>query len=297
MTDSPLPANAAVAETVDDIHWPVPRPGQVRVLLLGTYHMDDPGLDEVNIEADDVLADDRQAELRDLAGRLERWEPDAVALERPWDRADELNDVYERYRSGDYRYDTEHEYEPPHDLRDDPTAECRSEVVQVGCRLAERLEHDMVHPMDCPVVMGNDAAEELSSRGFEPEQKVDAPVLDRDAMQREVDQRLRQSTIPAYLRWMNREQQLRNNHYGMFGQYVPYGDGDNFAGPEMLGTWYERNLKMVHNLWRAVDADAHETGDEYRILVVVGSGHVRILRHLLDEAPQFCPVNPLPYLS
>jgi hypothetical protein len=98
------------------------------------------------------------------------------------------------------------------------------------------------------------------------------------------------------LRWTDREQQLRKNHYGMFGQFVPYGDGDNFAGPEMLETWYERNLEMVHNIWRAVDADRHEQGDEF-VLPVVGSGHVRVLRRLLAETPQCCPVNPLPLLA
>jgi hypothetical protein len=286
-----------VEATTDDAFWPAPRPGQVRVLLFGTYHMDNPGLDEVNVDADDVLSDDRQAQLRDLADRIERWEADTVAVERPWDRADDLNDVYDRYRTGEYAYDTEHEFESTHGERDDPTTECRSEVVQAGFRVADRLDHNRVHPIDCPATMSNEAAQELAERGFEPERKTDVPRLDTEAMRADVTRRLHDSTIPAYLHWMNREQQLRKNHYGMFGQYVPYGDGDNFAGPEALGTWYQRNLEMVHNSWRAVDADDHEAGDEYRVLLVVGSGHVRVLRHLLRETPQFCPVSPLQYLA
>ena len=33
--------------------------------------------------------------------------------------------------------------------------------------------------------------------------------------------------------------------------------------------------------------------DDERILLVVGSGHGRVLRHLLTEAPMFRPVSPL----
>lgn len=76
----------------------------------------------------------------------------------------------------------------------------------------------------------------------------------------------------------------------MFGEFIPFGQGDNFAGPEALETWYGRNLKLIHNLWRSI-----ASGDE-RAMIVVGAGHIRILRHLLTESPMFTPVSPLPYL-
>lgn len=36
--------------------WPTPEAGQVEVLLVGNYHMDNPRLDTYNIDPDDVLA-------------------------------------------------------------------------------------------------------------------------------------------------------------------------------------------------------------------------------------------------
>lgn len=39
---------------------------RIAVLLLGSYHMSNPGMDQFNLEADDVLAPKRQAELQDL---------------------------------------------------------------------------------------------------------------------------------------------------------------------------------------------------------------------------------------
>ena len=50
--------------------WPRCDSEQVEVMILGTIHLDNPGLDEVNPEVGDVLTPDRQAELQDLTDRL-----------------------------------------------------------------------------------------------------------------------------------------------------------------------------------------------------------------------------------
>ncbi|MFC7057401.1 hypothetical protein [Halovenus salina] len=59
--------------------WPTPTPEQVEVIVLGTYHMDEPGLDKVNVAADDVLVSTRQRELSSFVSHLPRptltWSP------------------------------------------------------------------------------------------------------------------------------------------------------------------------------------------------------------------------------
>jgi hypothetical protein len=46
-----------------------------RILILGTCHMEHPGLDAVNLEADDVLLPRRQRELSELIEKLARRKP------------------------------------------------------------------------------------------------------------------------------------------------------------------------------------------------------------------------------
>lgn len=270
--------------------WPTATPEQVEVVLLGTFHMDDPGLDEVNVDADDVLDPARQTELERLASHLEAVDPDHVAVERPAARAAAVNDAYARYRTGEVAFDEEQAFEPAHPERDDDAMACRSEVVQVGFRLAKRLGHERVVPVDVPELLGDDGAfDDLESTGYEPSTKVDVPRVDRDALQEAMDDRLAESTLTEYHRYLNEEAALHAND-GMFDRYVRYGDGENYAGPDALAKWYRRNLRMVHNVWKAVDG-----GDE-RVLFVVGAGHIHVLRHLLTETPQFCPASALPYL-
>lgn len=282
-----LRPNATVRKTPT---WPTPTPEQVEVVVLGTYHMDEPRLDDVNVDVDDVLDPGRQRELEALAGHLETADPDCVAVERPVEHASELNDVYAKYRDGEVAYDAVHEFEPLHPEREDETTACRSEVVQVGFRLAARLDHDRVVPVDVPEMLGgSDAFDELEDAGFEPTAKVDVPRIDAEELQETLDERLVESTIPEYPRHLNEEAVLHAND-GMFDQYLRYGDGDNYAGPDALADWYRRNLRMVHNVWRTIDEDID------RVLVLVGPGHVHVLRHLLTEFPQFCPASALPYL-
>ncbi|WP_237561302.1 DUF5694 domain-containing protein [Halostella pelagica] len=277
-------------ETEPPTGWPRYEAGQVRVMLFGTYHMDSPGLDELNVDADDVLAPERQEGLRDLTGRLGRWNPERVAVERPYDRTEDLNDLFDAYRSSEYAYDQEVEIDPLHPSRDDPRAACRSEIVQIGVRLADQLGHERVYPVDAPATLGNDDLGALEERGYDPTEKASFSLRDPETAERELDERLRELTLVEYHRYLNGEENLAVNQRGMFGTYLRYGEGENFGGPRVLSTWYDRNIRIAHNLWRAVEA-----GDE-RVLLIIGSGHVRVLRHLLDEAPMFCPTSPLPYL-
>jgi hypothetical protein len=270
--------------------WPTPTPEQVEIVLLGTYHMDEPGLDAVNVDAGDVLAPVRQREIETLVSNLERARPDCVAVERPASRAEAVNEVYAQYRDGEVDYDEEHAFDPRHPERDEEGMACRSEVVQVGFRLADRLGHDRVVPVDVPERLGDDPDfEALEESGHEPAPKVDVPRIDREELQATLEERLAESTITAYHRFLNEEAALHHND-GMFDEFLRHGEGDNYAGPDALARWYRRNLRMVHNVWRAVDAETD------RVLFVVGGGHVHVLRDLLTEFPQFCPVSPLPYL-
>ena len=269
--------------------WPTPEAGQIRVLLLGTYHMDDPDLDATTFDADDILAERRQRELRELVASLADWSPGLVAVERPYENRAAVNDLYERYRSGELRYDREETVESPDPNREDATVECRSEVVQVGYRLADRLDHDRVAAVDHTLNLDGAAWVPPEARDPVPPKKADYELPDFQARSDADAGRLRDVTVSEYFAYLNGESPLRLNHDGMFA-WLLRGEGESFDGPAVLTDWYERNIRTVHNLWRAVDAGAR------RVMLLIGSGHVRVLRHLLDEAPMFCPTSPLPYL-
>ena len=248
-------------------------PGEVEVMLLGTYHFANPRQDAVNPDIDDMLAPKRQTELEDLAGRLARWQPQQVAVEGQFEDAAAWQSRYGRYRAGTL--------EPS-----------RNEIVQIGFRLAHRLNHPAVYPIDYQMRIGNDSIGALYERRPDLQAMGDSIQAILQARTDSADAVRESTTVTQHLRQINSEEGLHGgNSFAMFGALMPAGEGANYGGPQVLAKWYDRNIRMVHHLHRI-----QQPGTE-RILAIVGSGHVPPMRNLLDEDPRFCPVSPLPYLQ
>lgn len=246
---------------------------EVQVMLLGTYHFANPGSDVITQDIDDVLHPRRQTELDDLARRLASWKPDRIAVEWPISETDTVRARYANYLA--------------HTL-----APNRNEAVQIGFRLASRLGHDALYPIDDDSYLDlNDSLKAIFERRPEFERTRDSVV---EVLQKEAQSTnawMRTATIREHLLRLNSDDALhRGNSMGMFGGYLQAGEGQNYGGPQFLTQWYARNFNMAHNITRMVRPDVK------RILLIVGSGHVPPLRNLLDEAPQFCPVSPLSLL-
>jgi len=103
-------------------------PARAEVLVLGVYHMSNPGRDIVNMQADDVLAPKRQAEIAQVIAALKRFQPTKVAVEADIGD-DRIPKRYAYYLAG------------KHELT-------RDETEQIGFRLAKELGHQTVYPVD-----------------------------------------------------------------------------------------------------------------------------------------------------
>ena len=242
-------------------------------MLLGTYHFANPGRDAIKQDIDDVLQPRRQAELEDLVSRLAAWRPDRIAVEQRISRTDTVLARYAQYRAG-------------------TLAPNRNEVVQIAFRLAARLGHDAVFPIDDDSGLDlNDSLKAIYLRRPEFKRAQDSIVAAMQKGANAENEWMRTATVREHLLRMNGDEALHGgNSLIMFGGYLPIGEGQNYGGPQFLAGWYARNLNMAHNLTRTLRPDVK------RILLVVGGGHVMPLRNLLDEAPQFCPVSPLSLL-
>jgi hypothetical protein len=102
-----------------------PTPAPVQVMILGTYHFGNPGLDLHNMKSESVLTPARQKELEDIATRLARFNPTKIAVEARSDRPD-----FSTQKFADFT---------PQKLTNDP-----DERTQIAFRLAHRLSHKNV---------------------------------------------------------------------------------------------------------------------------------------------------------
>ena len=73
--------------------------------------------------------------------------------------------------------------------------------------------------------------------------------------------------------------------------YFKLGIGDELPGVDWVTVWYSRNLRIFANLQRIT-----ETPDE-RILLIIGAGHLSILRHCVLASPEYDLVEVHDYLG
>ena len=243
------------------MQWGECQPEQVEVLILGTFHFAQQ--DEV-----DVLAPDRQEELVELIGALAKFAPDKVAVESPYDQNEDLNNAYRQYLAI-----------PPGRVTS------RNETVQIGFRLARSLGHDRVFGVDVPMNMWHDSIQVFD----------DMYPGARGKLRRKWSVRYPPSPEPEataslmeMLRLWNGADPPGNSEYGLF---MPLVEGDVYAGALKLRAWYDRNLRVVQNLFRVLS----ESDD--RLVLIIGGSHVRVLRQILDMTPQLCAGDPLSYMT
>ena len=244
---------------------PAQEPAQI--LVLGTYHFANPGLDVVQVEVADVLSDTRQAEILEIVDALHRFEPTKVAVEHEPETTGRIDSLYQAYRAGEH-------------------APSRNETEQVGYRLAAMGGHPHVYPVD-------HAGEFPFGAVMEYAQAHDPDFLvmvgeERAKMEDESNRQQREYTVGEILRFANDPDSLAASH-GMYMRFARVGAGDTYVGAELLAKWYERNIHIFTNLQALA-----EPGD--RILLIIGSGHAPILRELIEYDPALQLVDPLDYL-
>src|SRR5690606_25934456 len=83
-----------------------------------------------------------------------------------------------------------------------------------------------------------------------------------------------------------RESGLRD-YFTVFPRLV---DGSDYAGADMTGNWYHRNIRIYANILRSC-----EPGD--RLLLLIGAGHIAPLLHFFETSGEFVVDDVLPYLD
>ena len=253
-----LPFAFALAAATALAQQPSPEaPARAEVLVLGVYHMANPGRDIFNMQADDVLAPRRQAEIAQLIDVLKKFRPTKVAIERDvWD--DRPAREYADYRAG------------RHELT-------RNEIEQVGFRLAKELGHKTVYPVD--------ADGEFPFQRVVNYAKASGRSKELDALQAEVGamvkaqgEYLASHTVLETLLYMNADGKVADD-VGFYYRQAHFGEPGDWAGADLVADWFRRNMRIYSNVTRIVDSRNE------RVLAIFGAGHLGWLRHDVATDP------------
>ncbi|MDE0684643.1 MAG: DUF5694 domain-containing protein [Candidatus Poribacteria bacterium] len=260
------------------------------IMILGSKHLANPGMDRFNTKMDDVLAPKRQREIKQLVEQLKAFSPTKIALEVDFSRNAEINAEYQGYLKGTYQL-------------------TRGEGDQIGYRLAKQLGHSKVYCID---YFRNYSQE---PDGFFPED-FDWDLVNPDkfakvhnqehlmeqpsAVEGKVTQDADGTTwiepekyepiIDMYRR-LNQPEGRRADHQEYL-RIARVGLGDQYPGANWVGhLWYTRNLKIFVNLTRITESD------DDRILLIIGAGHTFLVQQFLEDSGDYIIESPLKYLD
>lgn len=242
------------------------------LMILGTYHMGNPGKDIVNFKADDVLTPKRQHEIGQLIQLLKEFKPTKIAVEVDSEKASELEERYQDYLNGSYQLGC-------------------NEVDQIGFRLAKAMGHCKVYAVDwfrpLPVEMATIDFEHFAEANNQKSLLKEVYNKIQSFVAKDEEIQKKGSLIDLH-RFLNQPKNLRKEHQ-LYFTIARIGKDDQYPGADWVQYWYGRNLKIFVNLTRIT-----QPGD--RILLIIGAGHIWVLQQIVEDSGYYLLETPLKYL-
>jgi hypothetical protein len=234
---------------------------KTEVLLLGTFHFDNPGLDVAKFENANILSPVRQKEVQAVVDRLVAFKPDKIFIESEPRYQQRWDSILQQYKLGGYT------------LR-------ANETHQLALKAAKALGHNRVYCADY-----RDAV-----FPFDSLMKVLAASKQTDMMQyiqkaiQQIEQRfnenLKKHTIAELLVIQNDPADEKLN-LGFYLSLIKAGNLDNHIGAYLAGEWWRRNMVIYGNILKQLD------GSEKKVIVLFGSSHTALLRELMQYNDKF----------
>ncbi len=230
-------------------------PSKTQVLLLGTFHFDNPGLDVAKFENADVLSAKRQKEIMEVVKQLKAFGPDRIFIESEPVHQEYYDSLLLAYKAGKFILKA-------------------NEVYQIGFRLAKELDlpsltcvdyREAQFPFDSlmKVIMSADQ----TSLAIEIKIAI-------DSIEKAHNTQLRSLDIRNLLLQYNSAHE-RTNSVGFYFRLLHAGTQDNHVGSYLVSEWWRRNMVIYENILKRL------TGKEEKILVLFGSAHTALLHEFM----------------
>lgn len=234
--------------------------GKPQIMVLGIYHMANPGHDMYNTQADDVRSPKRQQELAQLADVLAKYQPTKIAIEADPD-SKKVPAAFQEYLAD------------KHELS-------QNEIEQIGFRLAKRLGQKELYPID---VEGEFPMQRVvnyaKAKDRSPELEKVFSSTGQDVARE--DAYLKNHTVLEFLLYLNSPDQIAAGN-SFYMQVASFGESGDYAGPDLLADWYARNIRIHSNILKLI------TSPSDRILVIFGAGHLGWLQENVKMDSRLC---------
>jgi pheromone shutdown protein TraB len=245
---------------------------QTQALLIGTFHFHNPGGDVVKQNTFNVMSAASQIELENIADKVGKFHPDKVFVE--WDYKDQkgLDSLYQLYLNGTYDSFVEAKYKGTKSYNFFK----KNEIMQLGFRAAKKAGLKQVNAIDYPMNIPFDTVMKVINASGQTSlmNEINTTIAEQGKL---TNEKISKLTLTELLKYNNTAAYRTMNN----GLYIKYfnraGLQNNFVGADGVTTWYKRNLYMYSMIQKATGSK------DQRIMILLGSGHVSMLKKFIDD--------------
>ncbi len=246
---------------------------KINVLLIGTYHFNNPGFDAVKVKERNILDKQSQAELEQLTDLIKKKiNPDKVFVENEFQKRDMLNGMYQKYLKNEKFYDAD-------TLKNAfwKRFYSENEMFQLGFRLAKKAKNKAIYSLDDRLEFRYDLVMKRVKEDEKLNQKFQAILADSG---KKINECMSQPTLNDVLRCYNNEEQIKSNK-GFYLSFINTIDPADKFGVNLVTDWYKRNLSMYAYFQNQIsDTDKN-------VVILVGAGHAAMIKDFILNDARF----------
>lgn len=240
------------------------------VMIVGVYHLGETS-DLISMERENN--NDLQLQAKEVVDALSRFNPTKLAVEAEWEVQSKLNESYRKYQLDD-------------------SNPIKNEIQMIGFPLAKKAG---ISEVSCVDWRGDDnesaPIEDILqyAKEYEPERYEEIMTTYMKPMQREMEE-LSKLTILAGYKCVNEVEIVKKMHQ-FYMEFAMIGKEKEYYAMDWLTWWYKRNLIIYTNVRRLLSTS------QDRVLLLIGGGHVHLVKQFLEESGVCTVVDANEYLN
>lgn len=243
-----------------------------QILLIGTFHFNNPNADAVKTEDFDITTTAAQLELAKITHQIAKFKPDRIFVEWEYNDQERLDSLYQLYLRDEYQAYIDQTYlnKPQYDLY------AKNEIFQLAFRAARKTNLKQVDGIDYTLAMPFDtvmnAIKDAGQDQVMSEISNFITTLAEDA-----NHKRRTMNLTSLLLDLNTEASKKKNNSIYIKTLNRAGKLANFAGAYSVSEWYKRNLYMYALFQKKLQSS------DQKAVIILGAGHIAIIEKFLKE--------------
>jgi len=246
------------------------------LLLIGTFHFNNPGADAVKFKTMDVLTAPIQKQLELMTDKIAAYSPSKIYVEWDYRKQAGLDSLYQLYLSGTYSAYVESKYKNTSSYG----FYTQNEIIQLAFRAGKKAGLKKIYAIDYELDLPADTVFGAITAAGQNELMAHIETAMKE-IGSSYDRKMQRMTLTEMMIDMNTLEDRRRNVGFYIQLFNRAGKENNFSGALCVSEWYRRNLYMYSLIQKKTEAS------DRKVMVLLGAGHTAMMQTFIEAENEF----------